>query len=80
MHYTGSMDFAAIYHFIFETYAGLGILMGGCLIICLILAFVLEVRTRKRYRDRGERIKGESWLGSSDDEDGESDSKPAAEA
>ena len=69
MHYTGCMDFAAIYHFIFETYAGLAILMGGCLVFCVILAIVLEVRTRKRFRDRGERPEGESWFGSSDDED-----------
>ena len=63
------MGFAEIYHFIFETYAGLGILMGGCLIICVILAFALEVRTRKRYRDRGERKEGESWLDTSDEEE-----------
>lgn len=71
MHYTGSMDFAEIYHFIFETYAGLGILMGGCLIICVILAFVLEVRTRKRYRDRGERKEGKNWFDASNEEDEE---------
>ena len=70
MHYTGSMGFAGIYHFIFETYAGLAILMGGCLVICFILAFVLEKRTRKRYRDRGERVEGESLFGAEDDEDG----------
>ncbi len=69
MHYTGCMDFAAIYHFIFETYAGLAILMGGCLAICVILAIVLEVRTRKRYRDRGEPKEGEGWFGASDDEE-----------
>ena len=61
------MDFESIYHFIFETYAGLGILMGGCLVICVILAFVLELRTRKRYKDRGERAKDESWFDSADD-------------
>lgn len=69
MHYTGCMDFAAIYHFIFETYAGLAILMGGCLVICVVLAIVLEVRTRKRYRDRGERKEGENWFDASDDEE-----------
>ena len=65
------MDFAEIYHFIFETYAGLGILMGGCLVICVILAFVLELRTRRKYRDRGERKEGESWFDFSDDEENE---------
>ena len=63
------MDLESIYHFIFETYAGLGILMGGCLIFCVILAFALELRTRKRYKDRGERKEGESWLSFSDDDE-----------
>ena len=43
--------------------------MGGCLIICVILAFALELRTRKRYKDRGERKEGESWLSFSDDDE-----------
>ena len=51
--------------------------MGGCLVICVILAFVLELRTRKRYKDRGERAENESWFDSANDEDDdEEDGEP----
>lgn len=49
------MDFGEIYHFLFETYAGIGVLVGISLVLCVIIAFVLEMRTRKTYVDRGER-------------------------
>ena len=47
------MDFSEIYHFLFETYAGIGVLVGISLVLCVIIAFVLELRTRKAYVDRG---------------------------
>ena len=65
------MDFTQIYHFIFETYAGIGILIGAGLIISLILAVVLERRTRKIYKDVP-KPEG-SWSFFDDDEDDESD-------
>lgn len=43
------MDFAAIYHFLFETYAGMGVLFGATMLICLIAAVIMERRTRKIY-------------------------------
>lgn len=72
MRYTAHMDFFAIYHFIFETYAGIGILIGAGLIISLILAVVLEKRTRKIYKDRPKPEDGWSFFDDDDDdEDGE---------
>lgn len=61
------MDFAQIYHFLFETYAGIGCLVGATLVISLIVAFVLERRTRKQFVDRepGE----DDWSLFDDDED-----------
>lgn len=53
------MDLAAIYHFIFETYAGIGCLIGAGIVISIIAAVISERKTRKVYRDRGERPKGE---------------------
>ena len=47
------MDFGEIYHFLFETYAGIGVLLITCLVLCIIIAAVLEMRTRKTYVDRG---------------------------
>lgn len=49
------MDLAAIYHFIFETYAGIGCLIGAGIIISVIAAFISERKTRKVFRDRGEK-------------------------
>ena len=51
------MDLAAIYHFIFETYAGIGCLIGAGIVISVIAAVISERKTRKVYRDRGERPK-----------------------
>ncbi|MDO5116878.1 MAG: hypothetical protein Q4D34_00085 [Eggerthellaceae bacterium] len=48
------MDIGQIYHFLFETYAGIGCLVGAFLLITLLLAFLLERRTRRIYVDRPE--------------------------
>ena len=63
------MDFAQIYHFIFETYAGIGILVGAGLIVTLILAIVLEKKTRRIYKNI-EKPKN-SWSLFGDDEEDE---------
>lgn len=49
------MDLAEIYHFIFESYAGIGCLVGAGIVISVIAAFFSERKTRKIYRDRGEK-------------------------
>lgn len=49
------MDLAAIYHFLFETYAGIGCLVGAGILISIVAAIISERKTRKVYRDRGER-------------------------
>ena len=64
------MDFGEIYHFLFETYAGIGVLVGISLVLCVIIAFVLELRTRKAFVDRGEGPENDEWS-IFDDEDGE---------
>lgn len=46
------MDFDQLYHFVFETYEGIGISILVCLVICVLLAFLLERRTRAKFRDR----------------------------
>ena len=46
------MDFDQLYHFVFETYEGIGISILVCVVICTLLAFIMERRTRKIYRDR----------------------------
>ena len=65
------MDFGEIYHFLFETYAGIGVLVAISLVLCVIIAAVLELRTRKRYVDRGPATDEDEW--SLFDDDSEND-------
>jgi hypothetical protein len=46
------MDFDQLYHLIFETYEGIGISILVFLVVCALLAFLLERRTRRIYKDR----------------------------
>ena len=59
MWYHAHMDFGEIYHFLFETYAGMGVLIAASLVLCVIIAALLELRTRKRFVDRGPRPEDE---------------------
>lgn len=64
------MDFGALYHFLFETYAGIGCLVGAGLVISLIACIIMERRTRKTFvnREPGE----DDWSFFDDDDEGES--------
>lgn len=66
-----AMDFGEIYSFIFATPAGVGILIGGTLLLCIIIAFILEYRTRKIFADRGPREETDDWALFDDDEESE---------
>ena len=66
------MDINEIYHFLFETYAGIGCLVGAGLLISIIAAIITERKTRKTFRDRGEK-NARSW--EFDDETNETDEK-----
>ena len=64
------MSFEEIYSFLFETYAGIGVLFAIFIVACIILAAVLEVRARKTFVDRGEATEDDEWsLFDDDDED-----------
>lgn len=56
------MDFAEIYHFLFETFPGIGVLVLICLVLSTIIAAVLERRTRKQFRDRGTAETDAEWM------------------
>lgn len=47
------MDFAAIYHFLFESFAGIGILVGAGLVISVLACLIMEWKTRRTFKDRG---------------------------
>ncbi|MEE8733367.1 DUF6724 family protein [Slackia piriformis] len=68
------MDAYQIYHFLFETPAGVGILVLGGIIVCIILSALMEVKTRKTFVDRGEKKDDEDdWFFDDDDEDENAD-------
>ena len=60
------MDFGALYDFLFNTYAGIGCLVGIGLVVSLIACVIMERRTRKRFADRP---KGEDDWSIFDDDD-----------
>lgn len=66
-----AMDFAEIYHFLFETYAGIGVLVAVSLVLCVIIAAVLELRTRKTFIDRGPQSEDEQDEWSLFEDDGD---------
>ena len=69
-----AMEFSEIYSFLFETYAGIGVLVAISLVQCIIIAAVLELRTRKTYVDRGPKSEDEEDEWSLfDDDDEEAD-------
>lgn len=54
------MDFAGLYHFLFETYAGIGCLIGSFLVVSTLVAALLERRTRATFKDRGN-VQDDDW-------------------
>ncbi len=66
------MDFNEIYHFLFETYAGVGVLVGAGIVLSLIVSVIFEIRTRKRYRNHEAAPQEDEWSIFADDvEEGE---------
>lgn len=67
------MDFGQIYHFLFETFAGIGCLVGIGVVLSIIACIIMERRTRKRFanREKGE----DDW--SFFDDDSENDDTAA---
>lgn len=60
-----------IYSFVFESFGGIGVLVGGGLVISLILAFIMEKKTRKVYKNHEK--SPDDWSLFGDDEDEESE-------
>lgn len=45
------MDITELYHLLFETYAGIGILVGAGIVLSIIISIIFEIRTRKLYHN-----------------------------
>lgn len=54
------MDFAALYHFLFETMQGIGCLILVFLVASTLIGAILERRTRKTFKDRGN-VEDDGW-------------------
>jgi hypothetical protein len=67
-----AMDFNEIYHLLFETYTGIGILVGAGLVISIIVCIIWEIRTRKLYHDHPK--DKDEWSIFDDDDDEEEQS------
>lgn len=65
------MDFNELYHFLFETFPGIGCLVGLGLLVSLILCLIMEKRTRKRFSNH-ERTEDDWSIFDDDDEEEES--------
>ena len=50
---TTGAESMGFFEWIFGTYAGMGTLIGFFLLLSLAMAFVLERRTRRVFKDRG---------------------------
>lgn len=55
------MEPSELYSFIFESYAGMGILIGAGLVISLIVSVIFEFRTRKMYKNHEAPTEEDEW-------------------
>lgn len=62
------MDFGAVYRFIFQSYAGIGCLVGGGIVVSLIACVIMERRTRKRFANRAPSEDDWSFFGKDDND------------
>ena len=69
------MDFAELYSFLFETYAGIGVLICISLVICIIACVIMEARIRKLFKDRGPATDDADDWSLFDDDDEEEENK-----
>ena len=66
------MDINELYRFLFETPAGVGVLVLSVVVLCIIASVIMEFRTRRRFVDR--KKTDDDWSLFDDDEEDEGDS------
>ncbi len=65
------MEFTEIIDFLFGTMQGAGCLIGGGMILCVIVCFIMERKTRKLYKNHEKTEDDWSIFDDDDDEEGE---------
>ena len=63
-----NMNFEEIYHFLFETMPGIGVLVGIGLLASIIVCVILERKTRKQFKNH-EKTEDDWSLFDDDEED-----------
>ncbi|MEG1512602.1 MAG: DUF6724 family protein [Raoultibacter sp.] len=69
------MDFNELYHFLFETYAGIGCLVAAGLVISIIACVIMEHRTRKAFKNHEKTEDDWSFFEDDDEEEEEEEEK-----
>ena len=64
------MNFDEIFHFLFETYTGIGVLILAALVLSIVVCAIWERATRKKYVDRGPAEDEWAIFDDDDDDDG----------
>lgn len=65
------MDIMEIYHFLFETMPGIGVLVGSGIVLSLLVCIILERKTRKQFKNHAKT--NDDWSLFDDDDDEEED-------
>lgn len=64
------MDFQALYHFLFESFEGIAVLVLLGLVISIIACLIMEWKTRRVFKDRGPADDDDDFLFFDDEEEG----------
>lgn len=61
------MDINELYHFLFETMPGMGILVGAGIVLSILACIILERKTRKQFKNHAKTE--DDWSLFDDDEE-----------
>mgnify|MGYP006962819801 FL=1 len=61
------MDINELYHFLFETVPGMGILVGAGIVLSILACIILERKTRKQFKNHAKTE--DDWSLFDDDEE-----------
>ena len=73
------MSIESLYHFFFESFAGVGILVLAGLVISVLVCVIMEWRTRQAFKDRGEVEADDDDFTFFDDDDDEDEAEEVAD-
>lgn len=63
------MDINELYHFLFETMPGMGVLVGAGIVLSILACIILERKTRKQFKNHAKTEDGWSLFDDDDEEE-----------